>query len=402
MQRVRMDSDINSKLPLAGMRLLDFSQGVAGPYGAMLLTDLGADTIKVEPPDGDWSRTVGTVLQPHESSAHLSLNRGKRSVCLDLKSDQGRAEAHCLSARADIVVHNFRPGVMERFGLDYATLAATNPRLVYGTIIGFGEEGPLAGAAATDSIMQAFGGLMSITGDEEGPPLRVGNMVSDMLAGVYLCQGVLAAVLVVLRGGSGQHLRVSLLDALVAFQAAPVTEYLQTGRVPERRGRNHPLIAPSGTYAAMDGAITLVATQRLWPRFCAAIGAPELAFEPRFATNEARLANRDSLDGAISRFVATRTRTQLLETFRAHDVACAPIHNYRELVENEQVQANSLIRAWEHPVLGAQLGIRNPVRYSSMELAWRAPPMFGEHTDKVLVEGWESASDRPELQDGSR
>lgn len=373
-------------LPLAGLRLLDFSQGVAGPYCAMLLADLGANVIKIEPPEGDWSRTVGSQLQPHESSAHLCLNRGKCSVCLNLKNSHGRTAAIRLATRADILVHNFRPGVMENFGLGYATLAATNHRIVYGTITGFGEEGPRARAPATDSIMQAFGGLMSINGDRDGLPLRMGNMVSDMLAGMYLSQGILAALMGRGDGGSGQHVRVSLLDALVAFQSAPLMEYLQTGRLPGRNGQSHPLIAPSGTYAARDGLITLVATQRIWPRLCEAMGLPDLASEARFATNEARLANREALEGIVAKFVAGRTRAEMQALADAHDFAYAPIHDYGELVQDAQVKTNELIRPWTHPVLGERLGIRSPVRYSSMELAWRAPPMLGEHTESVLAD----------------
>ncbi len=371
--------------PLAGLRLIDFSQGVAGPSCAMLLADLGADVIKVEPPEGDWARGVGHQRLPGESSAHLSLNRNKRSICLDLKHPDGQAVAARLAAKGDIIVQNFRPGVLERFHLDYDTLSASNPRLIYASIYGFGERGPMAGAPATDSTMQAFGGLMSINGDGEGPPLRLGNMASDMLAGSYLSQGVLAALLSLAGTGRGQRVNVSLLDALVAFQAPPIMEYALTGQVPRRSGRRHPMIVPSGTYAVQDGFITLVATQPLWRKFCAAIGQAALADDARFASAEARRANRAQLDAIIAPFFARLTQAEVLQLSREHDLVCSPINDYAGLLGHEQVHANRLVHTGEHPVMGAVPGIRNPIAYGEIEAPWRAPPMLGEHTREVLA-----------------
>lgn len=361
----------------------------------MLLADLGADVIKVEPPEGDWARGVGHQVGPSESSAHLSLNRNKRSLCLDLKHPQGRAVAARLAARSDIVVQNFRPGVMEKFGLGYEQLARANPQLVYASILGFGEEGPLAGAPATDSTMQAFGGLMSINGDGDGPPLRMGNMVSDMLAGSYLSQGVLAALLSLHATGRGQRVNVSLLDALVAFQAPPLVEYAVTGTVPTRNGRQHPMIVPSGTYEVKDGFVTLVATQPLWPKFCAAIDQPALASDSRFATAEARLANRALLHGIIAPFFAARTQAQVVQLSRQHDLVCAPINDYAALLRHEQVAANQLVGHWDHSRLGQIPGIRNPVRYGEVDLPWCVPPMLGEHTLEVL--GLDLGMDGPSI-----
>lgn len=372
-----------SALPLAGRRLLDFSQGVAGPYCAMLLAELGAEVIKVEPPEGDWARTVGSQLQPGESTAHLALNRNKRSIRLDLKHDAGRRVAAQLAVRSDIVVQNFRRGVMARFGLDYPALAEANPRLVYATICGFGADGPLADAPATDSVMQAFGGLMSINGDD-GPPLRMGNMVSDMLAGSYLSQGVLAALLMLAGSGRGQEVSVSLLDALLAFQAPPVSEYLGTGQVPPRSGRNHPLLAPSGTYQVTDGFVTLVATQPLWPKFCSAIGMPQLADDPRFATNTDRLAHRQELQALVTPFFEARSKAEIALLAAEYDLVCAPINDYESLLAHEQVAANGVVRSWSHPVLGSFAGVRNPVRYGDAQPCWGAPPLLGEHTGEIL------------------
>lgn len=371
--------------PLTGCRLIDFSQGVAGPSCAMLLADLGADVIKIEPPEGDWARGVGHQVAPGESSAHLSLNRNKRSLCLDLKHPEGGKLAVRLAQGCDIVVQNLRPGVLEKFGLGYDALAAANPRLIYASIYGFGDAGPLAGAAATDSTMQAFGGLMSINGDSDGPPLRMGNMVSDMLAGSYLSQGVLAALLSRHHTGRGQRVDVSLLDALMAFQAPPIMEYVLTGQVPRRSGRQHPMIVPSGTYAVRDGFITLVATQPLWPRLCAAMGRPGLADDVRFANAEARLSNREPLQEILVPFFARLTQAEVARLAREHDLVISPINDYAALLGHEQVAANGLMRHWEHPAAGCVTDVRNPVRYGGIEASWAAPPLLGEHTRQILA-----------------
>jgi crotonobetainyl-CoA:carnitine CoA-transferase CaiB-like acyl-CoA transferase len=373
-------------MPLAGKRLLDFSQGVAGPYCAMLLGDLGAEVIKVEPLEGDWSRAVGSLVRPHESSAHLSLNRNKRSICLNLKHERGREIALKLAHRSDIVVQNFRRGVMEKFGLGYDDLSTHNPRLVYASIFGFGEEGPLADSPASDSVMQAFGGLMSINGDRGGPPLRVGNMVSDMLAGMYLSQGVLAALLTLGASGRGQRVSVSLLDALVAFQGPPVMEYCVTGKVPPRNGRSHPLIAPAGTYQVADGFVTLAATQPRWEKFCKAIGMPELAHDPRFAGNDARLNNREALQEILVPFFARRTKAQVLQLAQENDLLCAPINDYESLLQHPQVEASRLVHEWTHPQLGHFQGIRSPIRSSEGEARYSPPPLLGEHGAEILSE----------------
>ena len=370
-------------LPLEGMRLVDFSQGVAGPYCAMQLAELGAQVIKIEPDEGDWLRSVGHQVRPLESSAHLSLNRNKRSICLNLRHPDGARIAQALVAKSQIVVQNYRVGVLEKFGLGYDQIRQVNPRLVYATILGYGAQGPLASAPATDSVMQAFGGLMSINGDGE-VPLRMGNMVSDMVAGTYLSQGVLAALLTLARSGKGQEVTVSLLDALLAFQSAPVAEFLDSGVLPKRSGSRHPMISPSGTYKVRDGFVTLVATQQLWKKFCLAIGMPELTDDRRFADNDARLTNRDSLQALITPFFAQRTREEILGLARDHDLVCAPINDYQALTEHEQVQANHLLQSWTHPVLGQARGVRNPVRYGEFDPAWGPPPMLGEHTHEVL------------------
>ena len=384
MPRSSRSSEATPRGPLADLRVVDFSQGVAGPSCAMLLGDLGADVIKVEPPQGDWLRGVGSCVRDQESSAHLSLNRNKRSFCVDLKKQEGREVALRLAQRADVIVQNFRPGVMDKLGLGYPSLSTANPRLIFASISGFGDRGPLACAPATDSTMQAFGGLMSINGDEDTPPLRMGNMVSDMLAGSDLCQGVLAALLELARTGRGQRVSVSLLDAVVAFQAAPLMEHAVTGQLPSRSGRNHPLISPAGSYAVKDGFVSLVATQPHWPRFCAAFGLSALTHEPRFATNEQRVAHRDELRRLVEAAFEDRTLQDVVRLARDHDLVMAPINDYDTLVHHEQVQAVGLLQSWRHPVLGEHRSVRNPIVFERTPLQWSPPPMLGEHTQQIL------------------
>ena len=394
-----------TRRPLEGLKVLDLTHGVAGPYCTMVLGDLGCDIVKIEKPGrGDATRYMNVSERFHTDIPRvggdyfLAINRNKRAITLELKSPEGRKICEELAQWADIVVQNFRRGVLEKFGLGYEQLAADNPGLIYATIYGYGADGPLADAPATDSVMQAFGGLMSINGDD-GPPLRVGNMVSDMLAGSYLSQGVLAALLMLAESGRGQRVSVSLLDALVAFQTPPVTEYMMTGNLPARSGRNHPLIAPSGTYQVKDGFVTLVATQPLWSKFCQAIDMPELSHDARFATNDDRLANRGELQALIIPFFAGKTQADLLELTSLHDLICAPINDYDALFSHDQIVANDLVRTWSHPDLGSFKGVRNPVRYAEAEPRWGSSPILGEHTSEILaVDLGYSAAQISELQ----
>jgi crotonobetainyl-CoA:carnitine CoA-transferase CaiB-like acyl-CoA transferase len=258
--------------PLQGLRVADFTQGAAGPYCAMLLGDYGADVIKVEPPRGDWGRTMGTSVGPDNGTTYLSVNRNKRSLCLDMKDDRGRAVAARLAGRSDIVVESFRPGVMDRLGLGYETLAADNPRLIYCSISGYGQDGPNAGLPAGDSTMQAYGGLMSVIGEPGRQPLRVGNVVSDMLTGMNAFQGVMMALLTLEKTGKGRRVALNLMDSLMAFLAPPLTEYMVTGNLPDRIGNAHPLLGPSGAMQTADGHIVVTVLDHQWPAFCERLG----------------------------------------------------------------------------------------------------------------------------------
>ena len=367
------------------MRVVDFGQGVAGPYCGMLLGDFGADVIKIEPPRGDWSRALGARLTGGQSATSLSVNRNKRSVCLDLASAEGRRLAGALIARADVVVESFRPGVMARMGFDYATLAGERPELIYCSITGYGPDGPYAHLPAGDSTMQAIGGLMSIVGDASTPPTRVGNVVSDMLAGMHGFEAVLLALLERRTTGRGRHLNVSLFDTMLAFQAAPIVEYLMTGNLPPRLGNAHPLIAPSGLVQTADQPIALTVLDHQWQRFCKAMNFDELYDDPRFATNELRFEHRTALLAAISSGFADRSAAEVIDDLRRNDFLCAPVNTYAEVCTDPQAVHNESIVHATHATLGRVPMLANPIRTGDDDGLFRVGPGLGEHTREVLV-----------------
>jgi crotonobetainyl-CoA:carnitine CoA-transferase CaiB-like acyl-CoA transferase len=370
---------------LEGVRVLDFGQGVAGPYCAMLLADHGADVVKVEPPRGDWSRTMGAQDGSGLTGTFVAVNRNKRGVCLDLARPEGVEAARALALKAHVIVESFRPGVMDRLGLGREGLRRERPDLVYCSVTGFGETGPNADLPAGDSIMQAYGGLMSIIGERDGDPLRVGNVVSDMVAGANAFSGVLLALLAQAQRREGTpDVRVSLLDSIVAFQAPPLTEYLLTGKAPRRLGNEHPLIAPSGAARTADGQINYTVFDHQWRAFCENLGLERLADDPRFAGTGGRQANRDALNAELHAVFATRTSREWLDTLRAIDVLCAPIHEYPELVRDAQVKHNQVLGTV--PAADRDLPmIRNPVRVGEDVARVSAPPRLGEHTREVLA-----------------
>lgn len=372
-------------LPLEGVKVVDFGQGVAGPYGAMLLGDFGADVVKVEPPRGDWARTLGTRIGATESATFVAVNRNKRSIVVDFASADGVAVARELIAGADVVVQSFRPGVMARYGLDYASLAPEFPRLIYCSVSGFGATGPAAELPAGDSTMQAWGGLMSIIGDADGEPTRVGNVVSDMLAGMNAFQGVLLALMQRDRTGAGREIQVALLDSLIAFQAPAFAEYLATGRPPPRTGNNHPLMAPSGLFRTADSAVVFSVLEHQWSEFCKFFGVPEVANDPEFARNADRLANRGRLMEILRPLFAGEATAEVLRRLRACDVPCAPVNDYAAVAADSQVRLNGLLGLVSHPVLGQVPLIRNPVHLDGMEPRVGDAPLLGEHTDAVLA-----------------
>jgi crotonobetainyl-CoA:carnitine CoA-transferase CaiB-like acyl-CoA transferase len=369
---------------LEGVRVLDFGQGVAGPYCAQLLGDHGADVIKVEPPRGDWSRTMGAQDGSGLSGTFVSVNRNKRGLCLDLRAPDAVALVRRLALEAQVLVESFRPGVMDRLGLGREALRRDNPSLVYCSVSGFGDSGPNVDLPAGDSIMQAYGGLMSIIGERDGEPLRVGNVVSDMVAGANAFSGVLLALLSQRTARPQPDVRVSLLDSIVAFQGPPLTEYLLTGKLPRRLGNEHPLIAPSGAVKTADGRINFTVFDHQWAAFCEGIGLPRLADDDRFRDTGGRQQNRDALNAELARIFATRTSEAWLSELRRLDILCAPINDYAALVADSQVVHNGVVDRVSDAGGRALPMVRNPVRMGAAAPRYSAPPRLGEHTREVL------------------
>lgn len=386
-----------SRLPLAGVRILDLTRVLAGPYCTMLLGDLGADVVKVEAPGtGDETRSWGPPFQGGESTYFLAINRNKRSVALDLKHEEGRAAVRRLAAWADVLVENFRPGVAERLGLGAATLTAAHPGLVYCSISAFGQQGPGRDRPGYDLVIQAESGLMSITGEPDGPPAKVGIAVADILSGMNAAYAIVAALYArPARGGRGGVIDASLYDSLLAFLSTLVTSYTATGRPPGRWGSAHPQIVPYQGFAAADGHLVVCVTNdKFWRLFCECVGRPELADDPRFATNADRVANRDLLIPQLADAFAARTVGEWLERLGRVGIPVGPIRTLDAALADPVVAARGMLVAVEHPTAG-------PVRMAG--IPWhgdaapgairRPPPRLGEHTDEVLAEvGYDRAA----------
>lgn len=372
--------------PLSDLRLVDFGQGVAGPYCSQLLADYGVDVIKVEPPRGDWARQMGIRDEHGNSGTFISVNRNKRGIVLDLAHAEARDIVRRLVRQADLVVESFRPGVMDRLGLGYAALAEINPALIYVAITGFGTSGPGRDLPAGDSTMQAYGGLMSVIGEPDRLPLRVGNVVSDMIAGTNAFSGALLALLRRASTGKGSRVDVSLLDSIVAFQAPPLTEFLITGEPPRRSGNEHPLIAPSGVAQAADSSFVFTVLGHQWKSFCDAMELETLHSDPRFLDAHERLQNRKELTALLAPEFAKRTVEDWIERFRTANILCAPIQDYPTLIRDPQVLHNELIDSileeGEPPVPA----IRNAIRITDVAHDVRRPPGLGEHTSQVLLD----------------
>jgi crotonobetainyl-CoA:carnitine CoA-transferase CaiB-like acyl-CoA transferase len=373
---------------LAGVRVLDLTRMLAGPFCTALLADVGAEVIKVERPgSGDDARQF-PPRKGGESGYFMLLNRGKKSVTLDLKAEEGVDVLKRLAARADVVVENFRPGLAKELGVDYARLSRDNQRLVYAAISGFGQEGPLAHRPAYDIIAQAMSGLMSITGHPDGPPTRVGESLGDLVAGLYAAFGVLAALAARERTGRGQYVDVAMLDCVFSLLVTAIAQYAYGGVEPKRVGNRHPISTPFGSFRAGDGELVIaVANDPMFRRFAACIGRPELAQDPRFATDEARTRNEPELKAAIEAWTGRRTVEAAVGELERAGVPAGPIWSVSQAAESEHAKARGLLATLDHPTAGAIRLLRQPVRFSeSAGTVERPPPLLGEHTDEVLTE----------------
>jgi formyl-CoA transferase/CoA:oxalate CoA-transferase len=389
-----MSDDTTAGGPLAGIRVIDLSTVLAGPYATMLLADLGADVIKVEPPDGDATRGwgppwVGEVEAGTRTAAYfLAVNRNKRAIRLDLKTAAGADVLRRLLADADVLVENFRPGTLARLGFGADALEALNPRLVHLAISGYGTTGPAADRPGYDFVIQAVGGLMSITGDADedgGHPTKVGVAISDVVTGLFATVGILAAL--VARDDAGQRVDVSLLGATLAVLVNQAQNAFVTGRAPGRRGNAHPNIVPYEAFDTADGVIVVaVGSERQWPRFCEAIGLPELATDPRFRTNGDRVDHRAELRPLVADRLVQRRTVDWAGPLEAAEVPFGPIADVIEAFDSPEAAELGMSVDVEHPSLGVlrQAGI--PIRFESTPGAVRRPPpLLGEHTDEILA-----------------
>ena len=376
--------------PLAGIRILDLSWILSGPFATMILGDLGAEVIKVERPgSGDLARGNGPFING-ESSYFMSLNRGKQSLALDLQTEQGKEVFLKLVKKSDAVVENFLPGTMKRLGLDYATVKKHNPAIIYASVSGFGQTGPYAQTRALDITIQAMGGMMSLTGEPDGPPLRPGASLGDITAGLFTVIGILSALHERQKSGKGQFIDISMLDCQLAILENAFARYFATGKIPQRLGTRHPVFTPFQTFKTKDGyiAIALVGgTRNQWPLFCAAIGRLELIDDERYQTGEARTEHYAELKPILNKAMKKKTTAQWLREIVELGIACGPINNIAQVASHPQVKAREMITEVPHPRLGKVKLVNSPIKLSRTPAAVKkAPPDLGQDTRELLTE----------------
>ena len=377
---------------LAGIRVLDFSKVLAGPLCTQYMGDMGADVVKVEAiSGGDDSRQFPPLLvagNDVDGTVFVSINRNKRSIALDLKSDEGRAIAHTLARTADVAIESFGPGVAERLQIDHRTLMALNPRLVHCAISGYGSTGPMKDGKGYDNVLQAFSGMLSITGERGGNAVRSPFSPVDQGTGTHALIGILAGLLERAQTGRGVRVEASLFDTSVGLLGYILQGFWKTGIEPERPGSSHDSLCPYEVFPTRDKPILLgVANDSLWRKFCAVAGAPSLGDDPRFATNPLRVSNRHETVAAVTALLATRARDNWISAFGEAGIPCSPVQTLGEMAAHPHTLASGLIQEYEHPVYGPLKCVAQPLKFHGERLEFRtAPPMFGEHTREVLRE----------------
>ena len=394
-----MTPDQKSAGPLAGIRVLDMSRILAGPWVGQLLADLGAEVIKVERPgSGDDTRAWGPPFlkdrdgrETRESAYFLSANRGKKSITLDISKPAGQSIARELADVSDVLLENYKVGDLARYGLGYEQLSARNPRLIYCSITGFGQTGPYRDRAGYDFMIQGMGGLMSFTGERDdapgGGPQKVGVAIADLMTGMYSSVAILAALHERKASGLGQHIDMALLDTQVAWLANQNANYLIGGEPPHRMGNAHPNIVPYQTFPTRDGDLILaIGNDSQFAKFCAAAGIPELATDARFIDNVARVANREACVSAIAPAVRKKTTAEWIAALEPLGVPCGPINRLDQVYADPQVRHRGMKIGVPHPLADEVPLVANPIRYSRTPLSYRAaPPLLGEHTEEVLT-----------------
>ncbi|HCH36718.1 MAG TPA: formyl-CoA transferase [Acidobacteria bacterium] len=375
--------------PLDGLTVLDLTRVLSGPYCTMMLADMGARVIKIEHPErGDDTRGWGPPFVSGESTYFLSVNRNKESVTLDFKTPEGREVLDALIERADVLVENFRPGTLDRLGLGYTDVRSRNPQLVYVSISGFGQTGPRRQEPGYDAAIQAEGGLMSITGDANGPGYRLGVAIADITAGMFAAYGTSLALFARQRSNQGQLVDIGMLDSVAALLTYQAGIHFATGGIPERLGNRHPTVVPYETFEATDGEFVLaVGNDALWRKFCIVAGLEEIVADPRFATNRARVQAYDELRPLLERALRTRSRQTWIEDLTAAGVPCGDVRNIAQVLADPQLAAREMVTELEHIVAGKIRVLGIPTKLSETPgTVKNPPPALGEHTDKVLEE----------------
>lgn len=382
--------------PLAGVRVLDFTRVLAGPAASLALADLGAEIIKIEPPGtGDETRTFPPI-RDGESHYFLSVNRGKKSIVVDLKSPEGLALVRDLAAKCDILVENYRPGVMDRLGLGYEALSQINPRLIYCSISGYGQTGPLRDRPSFDIVLQAMSGALSMNGEPGGLPTKLGIPLGDLVGGINGPIGILGALYERERTGRGRYIDVSLMDGLIGMLGYIAQLAFFNGRDPERQGSQHPNLVPYGIFPAKDGSIVVAClTPGFWGRICKSIGRAELTDDPRYDTLEKRRDAREEVNEIVSTFTRLHTVDELVEIFTEHEVPHAPILGVMEALSQPQAVERGMVVEVEHKTMGRIPIVNRPIKFGDAgQPVPSAPPVLGEHTDEILRDILELPSER--------
>ena len=394
-----MADQSETDLPLSGIRVLDLSRILAGPYCTMILGDQGAEVIKVERPGtGDDTRTWGPPFAGGESAYYLCCNRNKKSITIDLKNPRGAELVREFAKVSDVLVENFTPGLMKTFGLDYETLRELNPRLVYCSISAYGQDGPYRDRPGYDMVLSAVGGLMWITGEQDGKPCKVGVAITDVVTGVYASGAITAALLWRERSGRGQYIDCSLLDAQVSALANIASNYLVAGKEAQRWGTAHESIIPYQVFDTRDRPIAIaVANHKLWVNFCKLIGKEEWIEDPRFESNPKRVRNREVILPLVAEVMARKTCDEWVELFVEAAIPCGPVNNMQNLFADPQVLHRGMLAEVPHPTIGTLRLGGIPIKYSETPGAIRLPPpLIGEHTDEILTDILDYPPDRIE------
>jgi crotonobetainyl-CoA:carnitine CoA-transferase CaiB-like acyl-CoA transferase len=374
--------------PLNGIRVLDLSRVLAGPYCTMVLGDLGAEVIKVESPDGDETRGWGPPFLGNESAYYLCVNRNKRSIVVDFKTEDGLSIIRELVKKSDVLVENFRPGTLPRFSLDFESVSVLNPQLIYCSITGFGQTGPLRDKPGYDFMIQAMGGLMSITGEPDGEPTKVGVAVADLFAGQNAVIAILAALQARTLTGHGQHLDISLFDSQVGMLANVASNYLISGNPPERYGNAHANIVPYQAFQSSDAwFVVAVGNDRQFEKLCEVMGQMDLARDNRFVTNSGRVEHREDLISVLKPIFRNRTASEWLVMLENAGIPCGPINTLDEVFSMPQMQARDMLIHMEHAEIGDVRLVGSPLKLSATPVDYKLPPpSLGEHTEDILKE----------------